>query len=263
MANPAMPVPDLYGRALVDHMKGRRLPVHLRRGDGRLVLLDFEQYATGGPDGFSLVERLLIPEAHGAVLDLGAGGGRVAAHLQSMSERDQAVSEVVAVDASQGACSCLRRRGLRAVVHSPWQRVMESGIWHGRFDTVILAGGNLGLAGDPQGLGALMEWVAGLLKPGGILLATGGSLWPPTPENQMQPVKLRIEYAGKVGEWFSWLSLTPACLSAAATPCGLRVVRWVFPPEPGEYGVQLAKVRPEPELARELDLRIARQREER
>jgi len=204
------------------------------------------------------MEHVLLARARGAVLDLGAGAGRVAGHLQLVSEQDKAIAEVVAVDASQGACSCLRRRGLRAVVHSPWQRVMESGIWQGRFDTIVLAGGNLGLAEDLPGLTAMLGWMAGLLKPDGIVLATALSLWPPLAETGMQSIKLRVEYAGKIGDWFSWLAVTPAALSAAAAASGLKVVRWAFPPDPGEYGVELAKVTPAPPPPRELITGTAR-----
>lgn len=253
MANLATPVPDLYGRALLDYAKGRRLPVHLRRGDGRLLLLDFEPYVGGaGPGAISPMERSLFALARGSVLDLGAGGGRVAAYLQSTARPAQAVTEVIAVDSSQGACICLRRRGLRAVVHSPWQRVMESGIWRGRFDTVLLAGGNLGLAEDEAGLARMLEWLGGLLRPDGRLLVTAVSPWPPRDEAPAAPVRLRIEYDGKVGEWFSWLTLTPAALWAAASEHGLLAISWVFPPDYGEYGALLAKAGPAPAPARRL-----------
>jgi len=166
------------------------------------------------------------------VLDLGAGGGRIAAHLQSLAGPDQSVTEVVAVDASQGACSCLRRFGLRAVVHSPWQRVMESGIWHGRYDSVVLAGGNLGLAGDQSGLAVMLRWTRSLLRPGGTILATGLAPWPPECGGDgpdASPVRLRVEYAGRVGEWFSWLTLTPAALELAAASEALHILRWLLP----------------------------------
>ncbi|MDP2872429.1 MAG: class I SAM-dependent methyltransferase [Bacillota bacterium] len=241
MASLNAPSPDLYGRALLDYLKGRRLPVHLRRGDGRLAVLDLKSYF-GGPELFTPMERCIVAHARGAVLDLGAGGGRIAAHLQSMAGPDQDVTEVVAVDASQGACSCLRRFGLRSVVHSPWQRVMESGIWHGRFDSVVLAGGNLGLAGDPSGLAVMLGWLRGLLRPCGTILATGLAPWPPPGGCDALPVRFRVEYAGRVGEWFAWLTLTPAALELAAASEGLRVERWLLPADHADFGAQLVRI---------------------
>jgi SAM-dependent methyltransferase len=233
------PTPDLYGRALLEYLKGRRLPVHLRRGDGRLLLLDLKPYFSG-PGLLTPMERCLFECAHGTVLDLGAGGGRIAFHLKEMAERGQGTNEVVAVDPSQGACACLRRLGLRTVVHGPWQRVMESGIWRGRFDAVVLAGGNLGLAGDLAGLSVMLDWIRGILRVGGIVLATG--FCPMSRDDDCRQVRLRIEYAGKIGEWFTWLTLTPAVLERAAGQQGLRVTRWLMPPDPLEFGAQLVKI---------------------
>jgi len=76
----------------------------------------------------------------GRVLDIGAGGGRVAMHLQ---ERGQAV---VSIDVSPGAIEVCRRRGVKDARELGIDDVDKS---VGPIDTIVMLGNNFGLFGTP------------------------------------------------------------------------------------------------------------------
>lgn len=79
-----------------------------------------------------------IARATGAVLDLGAGAGRHAVHLQLAGHA------VTAVGASPGAVTVCRARGIADV---RWPHLNDHTL-EGRWDTILLMCGNLGLGGD-------------------------------------------------------------------------------------------------------------------
>jgi SAM-dependent methyltransferase len=84
--------------------------------------------------------RRAIRYMRGRVLDVGAGGGRIALHLQERGH------DVVAIDNSPGAIEVCRRRGVRDARVLAFEDVGES---MGKFDTVVLLGNNFGLFGTP------------------------------------------------------------------------------------------------------------------
>jgi SAM-dependent methyltransferase len=81
-------------------------------------------------------QRRALRLAQGRALDVGAGAGRVALHLQQKGH------EVVAIDSSPGAVDVCRRRGVR---DARVLKVEEADESLGLFDTVVMYGNNLGL----------------------------------------------------------------------------------------------------------------------
>jgi SAM-dependent methyltransferase len=81
-------------------------------------------------------ERQAMRLVRGRVLDVGAGAGRVALHLQERGH------EVVAIDLSPGAIEVCRRRGVRDARVLSIDHVDGS---LGTFDTVVMYGNNFGL----------------------------------------------------------------------------------------------------------------------
>ncbi len=81
-------------------------------------------------------QRRAMRFVRGRVLDVGAGGGRVAVHLQ---ERGY---EVVSIDVSPGAIEVCRLRGVKDVRELGIDDVDES---VGPIDTIVMLGNNFGL----------------------------------------------------------------------------------------------------------------------
>lgn len=103
------------------------------------------------------VDQLVLSRCEGAVLDLGCGPGRL---VTALGERGV---PALGVDVSASAVATTRRGGglaLRRLAQDPLP-------CEGRWGTVLLADGNIGIGGDPE---ALIRRSRALLRPGGLLI---------------------------------------------------------------------------------------------
>ncbi|MFJ4361194.1 class I SAM-dependent methyltransferase [Streptomyces massasporeus] len=141
---------DPYDAAL----RAGRGPLFLRRTDGWLLPLEVERWCARAVP----VDRDVLDRCEGAVLDVGCGPGRLVAEL---AVRGRAA---LGIDVSEAAVEHTVRLGGQALRRSVFEQLPGEGRW----DTVLLMDGNIGIGGDPD---ALLERVAGLLRPGGLLIA--------------------------------------------------------------------------------------------
>jgi len=109
---------------------------------------------TGPPDE---VDELVVSRCEAPVLDLGCGPGRL---VTAAGERGLVA---LGVDVSRLAVDLTRRRGGSVLRRRVEDRLPAEGRW----GTVLLADGNIGIGGDPAGMLARCRR---LLRPGGLLL---------------------------------------------------------------------------------------------
>ncbi|WEH38796.1 class I SAM-dependent methyltransferase [Streptomyces sp. NBC_01218] len=140
---------DPYANAL-RHGRG---PLFLRRTDGLLMPLDVERWCLGADDA----DLSALRRCEGPVLDVGCGPGRLVAALSRRGHR------ALGIDVSEAAVARTRGLGGWALRRSVFDPLPGAGRW----GTVLLADGNIGIGGDPS---ALLERVGVLLAPGGLLL---------------------------------------------------------------------------------------------
>ncbi|MFF5955869.1 class I SAM-dependent methyltransferase [Streptomyces luteogriseus] len=141
---------DPYDAAL----RAGRGPLFLRRTDGWLLPLEVERWCARADP----VDRDVLDRCEGAVLDVGCGPGRLVAELATRGRA------ALGIDVSEAAVEHTVRLGGQALRRSVFEPLPGEGRW----DTVLLMDGNIGIGGDPS---ALLERVAGLLRPGGLLIA--------------------------------------------------------------------------------------------
>ncbi|GAA3136466.1 class I SAM-dependent methyltransferase [Streptomyces rameus] len=141
---------DPYAAAL----RTGRGPLFLRRSDGWLLPLEVERWCARADP----VDRAVLDRCEGAVLDVGCGPGRLVAELAARGR------PVLGIDVSEAAVDHTGRLGGPALRRSVFEPLPGEGRW----GTVLLMDGNVGIGGDPA---ALLARVARLLCPGGLLIA--------------------------------------------------------------------------------------------
>lgn len=242
---------DLWGRIMREHHQGRAAEYAIRRDDGRLEPGHDPHVYFAPPEEFFPWESDLLVAATGTVLDLGAGPGRIALWAQAAGQ------SVVAVEASPLTAEVAAARGVRDVRRARWEALSSVLRPEERFDTVLLMGHNLGLAGTLAGLERLLRVAAERARPGAALIGSSIEFTRTRdPEHRRYQaarraagrypgeVVIRVEYAGAVGPYFPWLLVESQELGAVAQPLGWEVER--IRREDPHYGVVLRRRRSRP-----------------
>jgi SAM-dependent methyltransferase len=153
------------------------------------------------------VDQLVVSRCHGPVLDLGCGPGRM---VQALSE---AGVPALGVDLSAAAVQEARSRGALAIRASLAERLPAEGRW----GTVLLMDGNIGIDGD---VAALLQRCRRLLMPGGsiILEVDSRPSW-----HQTRRVRLTADRVGYTTE-LPWTRIGAAAVRRLAVPLDLLVV---------------------------------------
>ncbi|MEI2811662.1 MAG: methyltransferase domain-containing protein [Nocardioides sp.] len=118
--------------------------------DGGRIPLPLDRWTQSADES----DREVLGHCLGATLDVGCGPGRMSQHLMDRGHR------VLGIDIAWEAVSQARARGVFALQRDVFSPLPAEGRW----ETVLLADGNLGIGGDPL---ALLARSAQLLAPGG------------------------------------------------------------------------------------------------
>lgn len=184
---------ELYERALagcarpeIEHADGSRSPLHVDR------------WLTIRPGDASIVDRCAGP-----TLDVGSGPGRLTVAL---AERG---IPALGIDVTPFAVHMARAAGALALLRDVFGPVPGTGRWM----TVLLADGNIGIGGDPV---ALLRRVNELLTPLGQALV---EVQPPGVKLRGERVRLR--HGGQVSAWFPWAYVGADDIAKVAAEAGL------------------------------------------
>ncbi|MDV6012495.1 class I SAM-dependent methyltransferase [Haloechinothrix sp. LS1_15] len=237
---------DAFGQALrTCHLAGGTAGAAyeiVERDDGLIGVTDMAGYFAP-PDGWPEVERRLLDEVTGRVLDVGCGGGRHATALH------KAGFDVLGLDPSPGAVEVARRRGAPAVQGSVTQAASSLGL----FDTVLLGGHNLGLLGGREQAQRVLEWLAGITTAGSRIVATGRDPYATDDPEHLTyhqrnrahgrmpgQLRLRIRHGRLATGWFDYLLCSPEELTILLEPSPWRVAT-VWHTGSGDYTAVLER----------------------
>ena len=194
-------------------------PVVLRAEDGTALPLDpvrWHAEPTAGEE--ALLAGLVAP-----VLDVGCGPGRLVVALS----RRGAVA--LGVDPAPAAVALARDRGAAVLQRSVFDPLPGAGRWR----TVLLADGNIGIGGDPV---RLLARCRELLAPGGTVVV---EVEPPDSGAGWRRYRVRLERGARSGPWFPWAVVDAGAIARLAARAGLELRRLQPIPEEGRWFAHL------------------------
>jgi SAM-dependent methyltransferase len=177
-----------WARPEVEHTDGSRTP------------LEAEEWLEIRPGDVSLVDR-----CHGATLDVGSGPGRLTVAL---AERG---IPALGIDVTPYAVQLARTAGALALLRDVFGHVPGAGRWM----TVLLADGNIGIGGDPV---ALLRRVRELLMPLGRALVEVQS-----PGTELRREDVRLRHGDQTSAWFPWAYVGMDQIAGLAEAAGLAL----------------------------------------
>lgn len=189
------PAPDVYAAAL----RGEPCTVH---GLGPVPSPMPVHRWRGGVDA---ADRALLRHCAGPVLDVGCGPGRMSGHLAATGHC------VLGLDVVREAVAQTRSRGSAARHGDVFGPLPAEGRWQ----TVLLADGNIGIGGDPV---RLLRRARDLLAPGGRVVA---DLAPHG--TGIRTVSVRLCTAEASSHSFPWAVVGVEATATLARASGLRL----------------------------------------
>jgi SAM-dependent methyltransferase len=192
----------LYEEALAAKTRcERQPPLGLRTTDGRVLPLQVSRWC-GPPDA---ADEELLRRCRGPVLDVGCGPGRLTVALAGRG------IPALGVDISRAAVRRVCQAGAAALQRSVFDPLPGQGRWA----TVLLADGNIGIGGLPA---RLLHRCGQLLAPGGRILIEA------EPGDVDERLTARLEHPdGRRGPAFSWARLGMPAVARACAEAGLHI----------------------------------------
>lgn len=148
-------------------------------------------------------DQRLLHRAVGPVLDVGCGPGR---HLIALAERG---IPALGIDITPDALRVARSRGADVLHRNVFDPLPGTGRW----PTILLLDGNVGIGGDPV---LLLQRVAELLAPTGQVLVELSA-----PGESAPPEQVRFHIEADDSPFFPFARLGADVLPAVATAAGL------------------------------------------
>jgi SAM-dependent methyltransferase len=166
--------------------------------DGRLFPLAVDRWL-GAADGADLS---VVDRCDGATLDVGCGPGRI---VRALAHRGVVA---LGVDIARRAVELSTECGGAALPRDVFGRLPGEGRWR----TVLLMDGNIGIGGDPMRL---------LLRARDLLAGGGRLIVEACPDLAgTDIVTARLHSAGRIGPPFPWARVGPAGIRAHAAEAG-------------------------------------------
>lgn len=188
-----------FGAQIRNAAHGKQVNALLEHADGVHTAMDWRRWCSR-PDH---ADSSVLTRVKGPTLDVGCGPGRLTVTLAGRGK------PVLGIDVTPDAVSLTRAAGGVALHRSVFTHIPGEGRW----ETVLLIDGNVGIGGDP---GALLRRVRQLLAPTGCALI---ELEPPTTIGHVGPARIR-RADGVVTSWFPWARVPVDTIGGIAGAAG-------------------------------------------
>lgn len=238
------PEQDAYGREIWDYCHGVETQEIVEREDGFIDCSSLPNYFQDYED-WPEHQKRGIAHAHGRVLDIGLGAGRVCLHLQSLG------LDALGIDNSPFAVKTAKRRGVK--------RAKVLGITEitpklGTFNTIVMYGNNFGLFGNAKRARWLLRRFRRMTSPDALLIAESNDVYGPgVPDYHLEyqrrnrergrmsgQIRLRVRYQRYTTPWFDYLMVSPDEMREILDGTGWRI-RELFRSEGSSYVAVIEK----------------------
>lgn len=215
---------DILGEALLDYHNLKYtedIIIHSSLGEDDILPIP---YMFRGFDKMPLLEQIALQYCSGSILDVGCGAGSHSLYLQENG------FDVTGLDASPGAISVCRQRGVMKTIHSEFLEIKDQ-----KYDTLLLLMNGIGIAGKLKNLDQYLNQMKMLLRPNGQVLLDSsdilymyesddedGGYWIPQDMDYYGEVTFTMEYNNEESEPFDWLYVDFNTLRRAANYNGLE-----------------------------------------
>ncbi len=210
------------GLALKAYFEGNReARLTVRRDDGVEYALPVGHFFRA-PAEFTPLENAALERCRGRVLDIGAGSGL---HTLALQERGLSVT---ALEISPEAVAVMTARSVRDARCADIFQFQER-----PFDTLLMLGHGVGIAGTLAGLDRFLDRARRLLAPGGRLLLDSTDVRHTDDPRHLAyheanrkagryvgEIRIQLEFAGQSGPYCGWLHVDPETLAERAARAG-------------------------------------------
>ena len=168
------------------------------------------------------LEKVALSKAKGKILDVGAGAGFHALHLQNKGK------DVHTIDISKGAVEFMTKQGLKT------RQIDLYDLKDEKYDTILMLMNGIGIAGTLSNLEKTLLHLKSLLNSGGKLYCDSsdirylyeddeGALWIDLNTEYYGNFRFQMKYKQEIGPWFDWLYVDYDNLAQAAEKVGLKI----------------------------------------
>lgn len=236
--------PDIFGLTIYKYWKtNNNIKIKFLRDDGLKFEFSPKRFFTVYKD-FPQLEKLLLKNVKGKILDVGCGVGRHVLYLQNEGYN------VVGIDSSKYLIKIAKERGCKQCCLQD----IYSFNPREKFDTILLLGNNIGIAKSVKGAYRLFKKLRQLLNPKGVIIATSIDyertsdkfferyiLFNKTKNKDKGQLVTKNIFGNKTTRWLKWLYLTPKELENICDHVGLYVKR-CYHTSDGSYGIIISKI---------------------
>lgn len=236
---------DIFGQALLDFQNGLQdRSITIERDDGHKDEHSPSLYFDDDPQAH---EAAVLDGPYGPVLDVGCGAGRHLLRFQNMGV------PTTGIDISKGAIETCRLRGCNDarifdIMSNETLPIDQP------FQTALLFGNNVGIAGTIEGAEQLFRRLHTLVAPGGRLLLSSIDVANTDRPEHLEyhqknvakgrpkgEIKMQFSYQGQHGDWVDWYHPSPKEVDHLATSAGWTVEQHVTLPN-GLFASELHKM---------------------
>lgn len=198
---------DLLGKALKAYLQGEKVKFYLKDHSGEMFRVDLKRFLRK-PNQISKIERRLISQSYGRILDVGCATGN---YIPLLAGR----GDVLGIDISPNMIDIARKNGNDKCQVADIFKFNSPN----KFDTITCLGNNLGMGGTVAKTKKLLAKLSDLLKKEGQILAVMRRL----PDRDYAEVKIQPVWSRLTGPKFEWIHLNIDFLSELCERTGLNL----------------------------------------